>query len=121
MVFELKDTSKAAHLFEGWQETLITSCLQKVMGKVYVTDLQKPVSAFAFVGCFGFFAGEPDRELVRYKPAGFVILTPRNEAWAKLIEEAYPSAAKVIRYAIKKDTRFDKAKLRKLAGALPEG
>ena len=121
MVLELKDTSKAAHLFEGWQETLITSCLQKVMGKVYVTDLKKPVSAFAFVGCFGFFAGEPDRELVSYKPAGFVILTPRNEAWAKLIEEAYPSAAKVTRYAIKKDTVFNKAKLRKLAGALPEG
>ena len=38
MVYELEDTSKAASLFEGWSETLITSCLQKGMGKIYVTD-----------------------------------------------------------------------------------
>ena len=55
MIYELENTSKAKGLFEGWQETLITSCLQKVMGKIFVTDLSEPVSAFAFVGCFGFF------------------------------------------------------------------
>ncbi len=32
MICELTDTSKAAPLFEGWKETLIYSCLQKVMG-----------------------------------------------------------------------------------------
>ena len=51
MVYELGDTEKVAALFEGWSETLIWSCLQKVMGKIYVTDLEKPKSAFAFVGC----------------------------------------------------------------------
>ena len=54
MVYELNDTYKVERLFEGWQETLIYSCLQKVMGKVYVTDLENPVSASAFVGCFSF-------------------------------------------------------------------
>lgn len=54
MIYELKDTSKVKHLFEGWQETLVYSCLQKVMGKIYVTDLSNPLSAFAFVGCFVF-------------------------------------------------------------------
>ncbi|MCR4622141.1 MAG: GNAT family N-acetyltransferase [Clostridiales bacterium] len=121
MVYELADTSKAALLFGGWQETLITSCLQKVMGRVYVTDLERPRSAFAFVGCFGFFAGEPDRELVRYRPAGFMILTPQNDEWAKLIQEVYPSAKKVTRYAIKKAARFDREKLKSLADSLPEG
>lgn len=38
MVYELTDTTKVAPLFEGWPETLIWSCLQKVMGKIYVTD-----------------------------------------------------------------------------------
>ena len=40
--YELTDTSKAACLFEDWQETLIYSCLQKVMGKVFVTDPKCP-------------------------------------------------------------------------------
>ncbi|MBO4459734.1 MAG: GNAT family N-acetyltransferase [Clostridiales bacterium] len=121
MVFELNDTSKVWDLFEGWEETLIYSCLQKVMGKVYVSDTEKPVSAFAFVGCFGFFAGVPDIELVTGKPAGFVIMVPQNEEWAKLIENVYPDARKVTRYAIRKDTIFDRDLLKKNLELLPEG
>ena len=119
MVYELKDASKAAELFAGWQETLIYSCLQNVMGKIYVTDLASPASAFAFVGCFGFFAGEPDRELVINKPDGFVIMVPQNEEWSALIEECYPSAKRVSRYAIKKDTKFDVEMLRREISKLP--
>ena len=107
MVYELADTEKATALFEGWSETLIWSCLQRVMGKIFVTDLEKPHSALAFVGCFAFYGGEPDRELVMHKPAGFVIMTPQNEAWASLIEECWPSAKKETRFSIRKDTQFD--------------
>ena len=121
MIYELKDPSKAENLFEGWQETLIWSCLQGVMGKVFVTDPENPRSAFAFVGCFGFYAGEPDRELVKNKPDGFVIMVPQNEGWASLIEECFPSAKRVTRYAIRKDTRFDPAALQKEVERLPEG
>lgn len=119
MVYELKDTSKVEELFAGFQDTLIWSCLQKVMGKIYVTDTEKPVSAFAFVGCFGFYAGMPDRELVIHKPDGFVILVPPNEAWAALIEACYPSAKRIVRYAIKKDTKFDVGMLRGEIRKLP--
>lgn len=119
LVYELKDPSKVKELFALWQETLIYSCLQNVMGKIYVTDLASPVSASAFVGCFGFFAGEPDRELVVGKPAGFAILVPQNEAWAALIEECYPSAKRVVRYAIKKDTKFDVGMLQREISKLP--
>ena len=108
MVYELADTVKVTALFEGWPETMIWSCLQKVMGKIYVTDLEKPQSAFAFVGCFAFYAGEADKELVRHKPDGFVIMTPQNEKWADCIEDCFPEAKKISRYAIKKDTKFDK-------------
>ena len=121
MVFELNDTSKAERIFEGWQETMIASCLQGVMGKVFVTDPENPVSAAAFAGCFAFFAGEPDRELVEKKPAGFVIMVPRNGEWAELIESVFPDARKVTRYATKKDTRFDVEALKKNLQMLPRG
>ena len=121
MICELIDTKKVAGLFEGWQETLIYSCLQKVMGKIYVTDPDEPVSAFAWVGCFGFLAGEPDRELAGNRPGGFMILVPQDEAWAKLIEDVHPGAVRVTRYAIKKDTKFDTGLLEKNIRMLPDG
>ena len=121
MIYELEDTSKVQGLFKGWQETLITSCLLKVMGRIFVTDLSEPASAFAFVGCFGFFAGKPDLELVKSKPEGFAILTSRDRQWADLIEATYPDAKKVTRYAIRKDTRFDVNSVKKNLLLLPDG
>lgn len=121
MVYELKDTAKAERLFAGWQETLITSCLQRVMGKICVTDESAPRSAFAYVGCFGFFDGEPSAELVKSVPEGFSILTPPNRPWAELIEVIYPEAEKTIRYAIRKDTHFDVPALKNNLLLLPEG
>ena len=121
MISELKDTSKVEALFAGWEETLIYSCLEKVMGKVFVTDTERPVSAMAFVGCFAFLAGEPDRELVTGKPDGFVIMVPQDDRWSELIEDCFPDARKVTRYAIKKDTKFDKVKLAETVAGLPEG
>lgn len=121
MIFELKDTTKAEPLFAGWEETLIYSCLQQVMGKIYVTDPDHPESACAFVGCFAFYAGRPEQELVQKKAKGFVIMVPQNEDWAKLIETCFPEAKRVTRYAIKKDTVFDVAKLHSRIAELPEG
>lgn len=121
MLYELKNASKVEELFAGWNETLIFSCLQKIMGKIYVTDSEQPKSAFAYVGCFGFYAGTPDRELVTNKPAGFEIMIPQNEEWARLMEECYPSAKKVTRYAIKKDTVFDPIMLQNNIKKLPAG
>lgn len=121
MLHELTETSKAEKLFEGWNETLIYSCLQKVMGRIYVTDPEEPLSAMAFVGGFAFLAGEADRELIVNKPDGFVIMVPQNEGWSELIEECYPDARKVIRYAIRKDTVFDKEDLARRAASIPEG
>lgn len=121
MLYKLEDTSKVYKLFEGWEETLIFSCLQKVMGEVFVTDIENPKSALAFVGCFAFYAGIPDEELVLNKPDGFVIMTPQNEEWGKLIEECFPDCKKVTRFAIKKNTRFDRDYLQKLLTQLPVG
>lgn len=121
MIYELKDTSKVEALFSGWEETLIYSCLQGVMGKVFVTSLDRPESAMTFVGCFAFYAGVPDRELVMDKPDGFVIMVPQDDGWAQVIEDCFPDARKVTRYAIRKDTVFDKERLAEMAARLPEG
>ena len=123
MIYELKDRAKAAPLFAGMEDSMIASCLQGMMdSKIYVTDPERPKSAMAHLADFAFLAGAPDRELVAEgKPRGFVILVPPTEAWAKLIEDCFPAAERWTRYAIKKDTTFDRAKLERLAAALPEG
>ena len=121
MIYELEDMTKVEKLFEGWEETIVYSCLQNVMGKIFVTDKETPKSAMAYAGCFAFYAGEPDKELVRNKPDGFVLMVPQNKAWEECIEECFPKAKKVIRYAIKKGTRFDKDYLRSMVRELPAG
>ena len=122
MIVELKDTSKAEALFAGMEDSMIQTCLQGIMGgTVYVTDPEAPRSALAFAACFAFYAGEPDRELIAFKPKGVVGMVPPDERWAALIEECWPDADKVTRYAIKKDTRFDREKLAAIVASLPEG
>ena len=124
---EMKSVEK---LFKNWDETMIWSCLQGVMGEIFVTeetDGEKIKSAVAVLGAFAFFEGEPSRELVLYKPESyrddFVIMVPQNLTWGALIEECYPECnKKVERYALKKEPDvFDKVKLRKIVDALPEG
>ncbi len=121
MIFKLEDTEKAERLFEGTEDTLVLSCLQRVMGSIFVTDLEHPRSAMAYLGDFAFYAGEPDAELVSAKPEGFVIMVPLGEGWAELIRERFPDAEKETRFSIRKDTRFDRERLEAIAAAIPEG
>lgn len=117
-------------LFEDWEETMIWSCLQGIMGDIYVVENAEqkvPISAVAVLGAFAFLAGELNRELVMYKPdmyqGDFVIMVPQNPKWEALIEECYPERnKKVERYALKKEPEvFDKEKLQKMVDGLPEG
>ncbi len=127
MVQKATDTKKADGLFQGWEETLIWSCLQGTMGEIYVDDAVFARSAMAILGDFAFFAGKPDRELVMFKPEWcrqeFIIMVPQNAGWAEEIVCCYgENARKVSRYAIKKEPDvFDRDKLRLAAGLLPNG
>ena len=122
MVYELKDPARAEALFEGMDDSMIRSCLEGMMGgKIYVTDTEEPRSAMAFLAAFAFLAGEPDQELASFKPKGPVGLIPPDDGWKKLVEEAWPDVTPVTRYAIKKDTKFDREKLEAIAAALPAG
>ena len=120
MIYELTDTSKAAKLFEGWEQSDIYACLQGVMGTICVTDPDNPRSATAVIGDFVYCAGEPDLELLQGKPDRWMLVVPQNDEWARLIESSFP-AYKRIRYAIRKDTKFDREKLEAMVRALPEG
>lgn len=127
MILEVKQPESVASLFEGWQETLIWSCLQNVMGHLYTNTAEQPVSVMALLGDFCFLAGIPDRELALYKPdcceQNFLIMVPQNKEWAKMLENCYGERAKkVTRYAIKKEPDiFDREHLQKAVDALPDG
>ena len=127
MIYEIQDTDRCLHLFENWDETLIWSCLQKIMGKIYGDDPNHPAAALAVQGDFTFFAGNPNAELVSYKPdfcsGDFMIMVPQNGRWENMITQIHGDRARVTsRYAIKKEPGvFDKEKLERAAASLPEG
>lgn len=129
MMIRLKEPKLAAPLFDNWQETLIWSCLQNIMGAVYADDMNNPHSAMALLGDFCFFAGRPDKDLVNImnkrkedaKDINFLIMVTQDSEWDKLIKDCYGDRAKeVTRYAIKKDTEFDKIKLQQAVNSLNE-
>lgn len=127
MIYEIKHPEVVEHIFEGWQETLIWSCLQNIMGHLYADSQENPISAMALLGDFCFFAGKPNKELVMYKPEwceqDFLIMVPQKNDWAEMIEECYrKKAKKVVRYAIKKEPDiFDKNMLQNAVDGLPVG
>ena len=112
-------------IFENWNETIIWSCMQGIMGELH-TNLSGD-AAMAILGDFAFFAGNPDEELIRFKPESckqdFIIMVPQNAKWADLIEQCYGNKAKkVTRYAIKKEADiFDVEKLKRAVFGLPKG
>lgn len=118
--YEINNTKCLEKLYEGWQETLIWSCIQGYMGKAYVDNLSSPKSAQIVIGDFCFFAGKVSKELVMNKPhdykAHFIIMIPQNSEWSKIIEQTYNERAKkVFRYAIKKEPdAFDIPKLQNI-------
>lgn len=125
MIYEIIDTKTVSTLFGEWEETLIWSCLQGIMGKIYADDLNAPTAAMAIIGDFTFFAGKPNIELVSYKPdwctQNFMIMVPQNERWQTTITQFYEERTKIVsRYATKKEPDiFNKEKLEKVVASLP--
>ncbi|MEM1485733.1 GNAT family N-acetyltransferase [Oscillospiraceae bacterium PP1C4] len=110
---EKENMAHIAVLFEGWDETLIWSCLQGYMGKAWADFARNPTSAQIVVGDFCFFAGIPNMDLVKNTPADFILMIPQTDGWSAMIEQVYASnCEKTLRYAIKKEpTIFDREKL----------
>lgn len=112
-----------AALFSQWEDTMVLSCVQGVMGSIYAPDTEKPGSAAAQLKDFCFLTGKPCAQLVSFDYGrDFLIMTPENEQWSSLIEQVWGSCARrQNRYAIKKQKRFDTARLSALMDRLPEG
>lgn len=112
-------------MFQDWNDTLVWSCLQGVMGEIYTNPAED--AAMAMLGDFAFFSGKPDEALIRCKPENcrqdFLIMVPQNDDWAGLIEACYgDKAKKVTRYAFKKEPDiFDVGKLEQAVSSLPQG
>lgn len=124
MIYEITEKEVAEGIFSGWNETIIWSCLQGVMGHIYADNIENPTSAMAILGDFCFFAGKPSEELVAFKPAwcgqDFIIAVGQSHQWGKLIETYYGTRAKkVVRYAMKKEQDiFDKNELKRIVSQL---
>lgn len=120
-------TAKYAALFDGWDETLVWSALEGMMGRAFADCLDMPKAGEIVQGDFTFFAGVADQELVLHKPESrnsrFMILVPSSKEWEELIEATYQDRAKkVTRYAIKKEKDiFNHSHLEHIAEELPEG
>jgi len=122
MISKINDTSKVKPLFGDWQETLIWSCLQRIMGDIYTDNIFCPASAMAVLGDFCFLAGEPKEELALFLPRDFIIMVPQNKKWADVIEACYGKQAKrVTRYAMKKEPDIFEPDKLKQAMVLPQG
>lgn len=118
----MTQTHPAAHLFAGWDETLIWSCLDGTMGKITVSDDGQ--SAMAEIADFAFYAGIPDKRLFANRFArNFMLLVPQNEQWAAAIEDFFGDTVnRVTRYAtLKTSAGFDLSKLRNITANLPDG
>ncbi len=123
-VYSVRDMNTIAPLFEGWNETMIWSCLSGTIGVAYAERLDAPESAQVSVGDFCAFAGKANDALARNKPenlrSNYAILVPQHQEWARTIERAWGAAVTPhTRYATKKDDSFDRAKLREFAASLP--
>lgn len=93
MIYKIEHTQTVAGLFEHWQETIIWSCLDRIMGSIYADNIQNPKSAMAVLGDFCFFTGVPNPELVAFKQKeaipdftpDFIIMIPQTPQWSDLI------------------------------------
>jgi RimJ/RimL family protein N-acetyltransferase len=120
-----EEMDQIAPIFDGWDETLLWSCLQGYMGNAWTDDLQNPQSAQIITGDFCFFAGIPNIELVKNIPQSFpascILMTSKNDEWRNLIEKEYKTdCERFMRYAIKKEPDiFNTDKLHSYLEMLP--
>lgn len=112
--------------FGNTQKTMIRSCCEKIMGKVYGKEGERLDSAMAVLGDFTFFSGKPDEVLTAYWPKesreAYRILVPQDAEWERMIEKYYGTKCrKITRYRMKKEPGiFSQEILEKAAASLPK-
>ncbi len=114
-----------APLFEKSTDTMVLSCLQGHMGRAWADCLPNPRSARILSGDFCFFGGKEDRELASRFAGDFsgdvLLAADPAPGWASLLREIYGNRCTVqTRYAIRKNTVFDRERLERFRSSLPE-
>ncbi len=113
----LNDLSKIHTWYMDWDDSMIWSCFQKIMGEAYVDCAEHPQSAIVYVNCFAFAAGKPSKQLVQEwydeKVSSFAIITARDDSWNSIFNMVGREKCRCVeRYATKKETDcFDIMKL----------
>ena len=124
MIYQMNNPEITAPLFGEWEETILWSCLQGIMGSVFADDQVTPRSAMAMLGNFAFLAGRPNTELAGFKPDScnqtYMILVPQNDELKHTILNVFGEKASIIsRYAIKKEPNvFDREHLNRIRASL---
>lgn len=107
-MIKIDDYSNIYMWYKDWEESMIWSCFQKVMGEAYVDHKEHPQSAIVYVNCFAFAAGKPNKQLIQdwydEKVNSFAIITARDDSWDEIWKAVgKDKCRRVERYAIKKE------------------
>ena len=118
-----------AALFEGWEETLIWSCLSGSMGKIYADDAAHPAARRRSIGDSAFLRAMRKREEAPALVAGSK-KCKRGSRHQRAAERALGGKAaaqyggrciRTTRYYKKQADAFDRSSLLKKIAKLPEG
>lgn len=104
-MIKVEEPLRIAEWYKDWDESMIWSYFQKVMGEAYAEREQNPKSAIIYVNCLAFAAGEPNALLVQdwYDNLvnEFAIIVSRDESWNEIFEKVGKEKCRCVeRYAI---------------------
>ena len=126
-IHKLQEPQRAKPLFGDWQETVIWSATDGIMGDVYANDAL--TAACAVLGDFAFIASPKTDEdalqaLLHYlkrETDHDLILVAQDEALFALCKKLLGNVQTGWRYGFRKDNTFEPEKLRGFVAELPEG
>ncbi|MDX8046280.1 GNAT family N-acetyltransferase [Gracilibacillus sp. S3-1-1] len=122
---DIKTKKRLKTMFEGFDSTIILSCLQGHMGTAWVNDLENPTVAQITVGIFSFYAGNSHateaEELLDNLPEDILVIV-KDDEWKKRLETIHKGAYdKFSRYKFrKKASDLNTSYLETLLLKLPE-
>lgn len=128
MIYEVEkeNREKIAPIFKDLNDTLILSCIEGHMGKLFVAEKENAKAAQIVLDIFVFFAGDSDsdeaKELINNLNLEYLVVVSDNK-WQTLIENKYKEKAKKFsRYAFIRDfNNLNYDYIKKYLKEIPEG
>ena len=122
---EKENLSLSQNFFKEIKFYMTKTALQGYMGEVFVDNIENPEIAMVLLGRFCFIDGNPNNEFgiqALIELDGYYKTIIANENWYKVIEESFKDKFEIDkRFSIKKDTKFDKEKLKELSLKVKDG